>query len=300
MKSDTIFEIIKSSLDANGCIPLQRVEELLNKADFNLEEETGISSVSELMQELEDDFNLETVDNNTIVRYLHFKSLPIGIENEPTGPISDEEQNNLNRKIGGVIRKLLKESPDAEAKVPLTALGQELNSQKLKTPNGEKISAYLKRFPNLFEVLTIGTDTFVRNSEDKNIPIKTASTQVSTGSKYVSMYIISDFAFFPDYKGTMKELSEIAMPDGWFILPNASERNPYLLLDSAFKRNFALLVNKQIKEGGTGIIMRPDRAEFNTGFKSIDGKDIIAHFIFNQQRDNTRWQNWVFSYFSYI
>ena len=273
---------------------------LLEEADFDLQE-TGFESFNDIFEQLEDDFELNEIENGIMV-----KCLNVNIPKEPTKPkttnvqsATGEEVSTLNRKISGVIRKLIKDFPEFDGNISLPKLGIELSNQKLKLPDGEKLSSYLRRFPSLFEVTTNGVETFVKNTgEHPSTPSATSITQSVARKGFVSKYNIFDFAYFQDYKSVKKELSNIASQDGWFILPNPMEKDPYLLLDYKFRNNFAILVNRELQEHSNGIIMHPDKVEINTGFSTDEGKSIKAHFLFNQQRDANRWQNWVFDYFS--
>lgn len=287
MIAEKITEIIKSALDSNASVSLKKVEKLLEEANFDLQE-YGVSQVRELLGQFEEDFELIENEGDVTVKCLKYK------DSNKTQPI---DEASLNRKIGGVIRKLMKETQGCERGVSLPLLGIELSAQQLKLPNGEKLSAYLRRFPALFYVWTDGVETYARNNQD-NTPQPPTNNVPAAHKGFVSIYNISDFAFFQDYKSMEKELAELASQDGWFILPNEQEKDRYLLLDYKIRSNFALLVNKQMTEGGNDIMMQPDKVKMRTGFTTPEGKVILAHFILNQQRDSVRWQNWVFDHFS--
>lgn len=297
--SNKVLEIIKPALDADASISLEQAVKLLEEADFDLQE-TGFESFNDIFEQLEDDFELNEIEEGIIVKCLNVNILKEPTKSKTTNVQSaiGEDVSALNRKISGVIRKLIKDSPELDGNISLPKLGIELSNQKLKLPDGEKLSSYLRRFPSLFEVTTNGVETFVKNMGERQSAPSTNTTSPTARKGFVSMFNLFDFAYFQDYNSVKKELSNIASQDGWFILPNPMEKDPYLLLDYKFRNNFAILVNKELQEHCNGIIMHPDKVVINTGFSTDDGKHIKAHFLFNQQRDANRWQNWVFDHFS--
>lgn len=300
MTSNNVLEIIRPALDADASILLEQAVKLLEEADYDLLD-TGFESFNDIFEQLEDDFELNESENGIMV-----KCLNVDIPKEPAKPQiknvkpkADEDVSMLNKKICGAIKKLAKDFPELGGNISLPKLGVELSNQKLKLPSGEKLGSYLRRFPSLFEVTVNGAETFVKNTGECPLSIPTTSvTQSAACNGFVSMFNIFDFAYFQDYNSVKKELSKLASQDGWFILPDPMEEDPYLLLDYKFRNNFAILINKELTEHGNDIIMRPDKVAMNTGFYTDDGKTIKAHFLFNQQRNANRWQNWVFDHFS--
>lgn len=301
MTSTKILEIITPALDPNVSISLEQVEKLLEEAEFDLQD-TGCESVRQLLEQFEEEFELIDTESCVMVKCISPASPKetAKMQLATTQPALSKETAALNRKIGGVIRKLLKDCPDSNGNVSLSTLGTAMSAQNLKLPDGEKLGAYLRQFPSLFEVFANGIDTCVRNVvEQSTLPaMKTVNNTQVVHKGFVSMFNIFDFAYFQDYGSVKKELSQLASQEGWFPLPDPQEKDPYLLLDYKFRNNFAILVNKQLKEGGNAIIMQPDRVELYTGFTTDKGNVIKALFKFNQQRDSTRWQNWVFDSFS--
>lgn len=298
--SNKVLEIIKPALDADVSISLEQAVKLLEEADYDLQE-TGFESFNDIFDQLEDDFELNEGENGIMVKCLNVNIPKEPIKPKPTNTqlAIGEDVSTLNRKISGVIRKLIKDFPEMDGSISLPKVGVELSNQKLKLPDGEKLSSYLRRFPSLFEVTTNGVETFVKNmGERQSAPSPTNTPSPSARKGFISMFNLFDFAYFQDYNSVKKELSNIASQDGWFILPNPMEKDPYLLLDYKFRNNFAILVNRELQEHCNGIIMHPDKVVINTGFSTDDGKCIKAHFLFNQQRDANRWQNWVFDHFS--
>lgn len=300
MTSNNVLEIIRPALDADASILLEQAVKLLEEADYDLKE-TGFESFNDIFEQLEDDFELNESENGITVKCLNVNIAkePVKQKNTNVQSVIGEEGVTLNRKIGGVIRKLIKDFPELDGNISLPKLGVELSNQKLKLPDGEKLSSYLRRFPSLFEVTTNGVETFVKNVGERPSTSSATSTVTSVAHKgFVSIYNIFDFAYFQDYNGVKKELSKLASQDGWFVLPDPMEKDPYLLLDYKFRNNFAILINNELQEHGNDIVMHPDNVEINTGFSTDEGKSIKAHFLFNQQRDANRWQNWVFDHFS--
>ena len=303
MISDKIIEIIKPAISPDGTILLETMERLLEESDYNILKETGINTIKEVVEQLEEDFELLEKDNDLIVKCINYNPIKEKEENIiNTTPSSEEsaDTTRLNAKIGDVIRELLKDS-NSDGYVLLPKLGIELNNKKIKLPGSAKLGAYLRKYPNLFEVINTGTDAAVRNVADNKESFKTPTNSkpmTSIHNGFVSMYNIFDFAYFQDYKSFKAELSKIAVQESWFVLPNPLEKDPYLIIDYKIRSNFALIVNKQLQEGGDWFVMQPDKAKFYTGFTSVDGDKIMANFKFNQQRDATRWQNWIFDHIS--
>lgn len=298
--SNKVLEIIKPALNADASISLEQAVKLLENADFDLQE-TGFDSFNDIFEQLEDDFELNEIEEGIMVKCLNINNPKEHTKPKTTSTQSaiGEDVSALNRKICGMIRKLIKDSPELDGNISLPKLGIELSNQNLKLPDGEKLGAYLRRFPSLFEVSTNGVETFVKNMGERPSPPSAASIVQSAARKgFVSKFNIFDFAYFQDYKSVKKELAKLASQDGWFILPDPMEKDPYILLDYKFRNNFAILINKELQEYGDGIVMHPDKVEIYTGFSTDEGKSIKAHFLFNQQRDANRWQNWVFDRFS--
>ena len=61
----------------------------------------------------------------------------------------------------------------------------------------------------------------------------------------------------------------------------------------------AISVRQEIRERGAGgIILYPDGAIWDTGFRTPADQVILAHFKLNQYRDASHWQTWTFDRFS--
>ena len=111
---------------------------------------------------------------------------------------------------------------------------------------------------------------------------------------------MSDFAIFPNYNEMKRQLAGMARPDGWFVLPDENEKDPYMLVDMKLRSNFAMAVHKQLQGEDAGFLIRLDSASFDTGFVTPEGAVIRAEFKLNQHRDSTVWQTWVFNGFSVV
>lgn len=303
-----IIAIIKSSLNADATITLEQAQTMLNEAKFDIEE-TGYNDIKVLLEDLCDYFELTETANGTIVKCKGVKTneSPAAVisEEKPRVELDEKLVKKVNDQLVNVLRELIKSSSDSEGKIPLTDLGQKRAELKIELPNNEKLGAYLKRFPELFELNICGTDSYVRLAGSPIVATTApAQKKAATGNvqkRFVSLYHLFDFACFPDYNSAKAELASIAVPDGWFVIPESNEsngRDPYCLIDYKLREKFALTACKQLQGEEVGIHLYLDHAMFDTGFTTSEGNHIIANFKLNQHKDSTTWQTWLFDGFS--
>lgn len=111
----------------------------------------------------------------------------------------------------------------------------------------------------------------------------------------ISRYNFTQFAYFADgFKGFATRVAERAAGDDWFVIDEPGD-NPMRLVMGKLGINFALAVRDALAHKPSALAICFDRATFDTGFVTAEGKRIIAHFTTNTERDNNRFQSWQFS-----
>ena len=180
------------------------------------------------------------------------------------------------------------------------------------------LGAYVKKMTDYFDTVQEGTIVRVRVKSNDPMPVitNTAPNPPQGGSagtpkqpapapspdkkkRFVSVYELSDFACFTNYDNSLRTLGTMAQEDGWFIIEDPNEPNPLRLVGQRLNNNYALSVRQEMRERGSGgIVIYPDGAVWDTGFRTPAGLAILAHFKLNQYRDASSWQAWLFDHFS--
>ncbi len=299
---EKVISILLASFDKNKAISAEKAEALLNSANFDWKTESELDDLALFMEDL-GDFIIEKNENGT--EFIYTKELPID------KPQSELDLPTLNRRITGVIKKILTDNPNIEGFVQISTLGNELARQEIKLPNGDKLKSFLQKQANLFELDNSEggggmVRIFKKEAKANNIANKITANNsdnstkpggTQSGKRFVSLYNLFDFAAFPNYDEIKKQLAEMAEPNGWFVLEAPGEPDPYTLLHLQLRINFAMAVKQEIENHAGTISIQPDRAIFDTGFKTAEGKTILAILCLNQQRDANNWQTWKFDKF---
>lgn len=217
-----------------------------------------------------------------------------------------QNQAQMAQRIIEVIDQMPK---SADGFVTTSALKAELEQRDIKWGSGT-LGAWVKKMTDYFDAVQDGVTVSVRKKSDKPLPKPApvsgqpqapAPAPVPTDGKtrFVSIYELSDFACFDDYNSRLQELGSMAKEDGWFIIDDVNEPKPLRLVNQRLKNNFAISVRQEIRERGAGgIILYPDGAIWDTGFRTPADQVILAHFKLNQYRDASHWQTWTFDRFS--
>lgn len=307
-----LLDIVRTAPDENSRIPFAAMQAMVEAAGYELEP-IGYSDLLTLLEDLDRQFRVEETEDGVMVQCLE---IPADKEEAPEQdtpqeqPVPQEQYDALNRRFVDMIRKIAKQSANAEGYILMTELGQAKARARIQIPRDEKLAAYLSRFPHLYDVLNQGEgNVFVRlagfrkpaaSVQEKvsaSLPAEPHAVDVPSVSakRFVSLYDILDFAHFSDYAQAKKQLAELAGNTGedWFILPDQNEIDPYCLVDYKLRINFALAVYKN----QDAIALKFEQARFYTGFKTPDGSPIVAVFTVNQHRDNIVWQTWRFTEF---
>lgn len=318
---DQIKSLIASNCDSDGYIPLPLLEEKMRESDFDVEGSGYTYETLLDMLEAFVGFEIDEEQEPIRVRIAGFKPVPPVVAapapapaptpapaspSSPAQPQSQPsfEEMSVNRKIGGIIRKLIRLNPTQDNWLLLTDLGQEMRDQNIKTPDGERLSAFLRRFPSLYE---IDSETrFVRSigivppvSSVSAAPAPAPQTVEPSKYKYpVSLYNLFDFCCFPDYSAALAALSKLAVQDGWFILDEPGNLDSCHLLGLKLQLDFALAVRDQQEDKENRICVSLDKASFRTGFHTEANAAIVANFVLNRNRPSKYWQTWMFDRFS--
>lgn len=112
----------------------------------------------------------------------------------------------------------------------------------------------------------------------------------------LSLYSLSDFAYFPDLNGALKSLYEMAAPtEGCFLIDG--DVNPYRMLLNKLERDFAEAVRREYDDSEQLFGMSPIGADFPTGFATPEGRRIFGSCEFNKVRNAESYQPWRFTGF---
>lgn len=324
-------DVLTPYLDENNMIPFEQAKTVLLEKQVDLKGYEN--NIPELFEEMDDFFKYITDENGDKVKCLkvnkevvrsdkpvdEFKPVEQKPESEKPAPVLDEKAAKAtNVKLVSALRILERECADGNGFVSMTNLGQKRAEMGIELPLKEKLSAYLMRFPQLFEISGSGADTLVRlvvrgvskssakpavavNVKNPSTPVTPKPVAPAPVSKhFVSFYQLFDFAYFPNYAEVKAQLADMAKADGWFVLVDANEKDPYFLVDMKLRSNFAIAVQKQLQGEDAGIRISLDRASFDTGFVTPEGAPIRAEFKLNQHREASSWQTWVFNEFSVV
>ncbi|MBR5205208.1 MAG: hypothetical protein IKW32_08395 [Bacteroidaceae bacterium] len=327
-------DILTPYLDENNMIPFEKAEALL--LDSKVELKGYEEQIPELFKELDDFFEYIADENGDKVKCLNVKKEVVAAEKSVEEPKLEEQKPEMakkepildekavkatNAKLINALRKMEREYADSKGFIAMTNLGQKRAEMGIELPLKEKLSAYLMRFPELFEISGTGTDTMVRLAVKgiagtpivtkaatksaaavnvKTVPTTATVAPVPASKRFVSFFHLFDFAYFPNYAEIKAELANIAKQDGWFVLTDENEKDPYFLVDMKLRSNFAMAVQKQLQGEDAGIRIALDSASFDTGFVTPEGAAIRAEFKLNQYREASSWQSWVFNEFTVV
>lgn len=300
---DKIMALVSANADSDGFVSLPLLEEKMKESGFDMES-TGYS-YDDLLPMLEDldAFEIDTEETPSRIRCKDFQSAET-TSSEPLPESASEavlDEATLNRKIAGTIRKLLKYNPSPDGLLMLTTLGTDLRDQGIKLPEGERLSAYLRRYSSLFE---IDSETkYVRIVGSLPAPSRPtipapAAAPVMEKTVTPSLYNLFDFCHFADFAAACDSLVKLAVPDGWFILDDPGDKDPYFLVGIKLRMDFALSVKAKLNGVDDGFRIGLDKASFKTGFHTSEGTPIYACLAFNRSRGGKTWQSWAFDHFA--
>ena len=299
-----ITQILLPGLDEENCISVDDAKQLLEQADFNLEAigvtENEGESLADMLAEMDSFFEILHNEDQDIIKC---KAAPQQQEAEkpaapqPQGEQSPEEIATLYRRICGITKLLLRKNDYPNGWVPLTDLGQEMKAQGHVLPAGEKISSFLRKQPELFELMNDEINSYVRPIKDGKLVASAIAPAPAAKSRTISLYDIFDFAYFSKYSETKQKLAELAVEDDWFVISDDAINDRYALLDYKLRTRYAMLVKAQLQGEGEGIQVALNEASFDTGFVTAEGHPIMAMFSINVQRGNGRWQTYEFKEF---
>lgn len=330
--SERIYEIVTPCLNSDNRISLSSMENVLVEAGLT-NEVHGCDSILQLIEYLGEEYFTIEKDSEDIVVFFKKHNIVETSKLQEESSIQEEmlletpsdaphasksQQNKLYFKFCSILKKVLRENPNENMLVSFSDLGQELKKQEFVIPDNQKLSEYIRQYPQYLEITKLEnggdyvrplfkiagvSDKFIQQSnaainKGQNVvdSVDTALSQTKK-TRYLSLYKLFDFFYTENYKSMYESLISIADLDDYFILPDERESDPYYLIDLALKVNFAKSVRMQINNEGNDIVIGINSAEFNTGFKTNEGKHIYAKLTLNQERDINHIQNYVFKEF---
>ena len=233
-----------------------------------------------------------------------------------TQALTSKQKKYIINKIKLTIYNISKNiRPNAEGLAAIPLLGIKLREHGVSDFGGKKLTEFMNEFPDKFEIITRDGTLYahvvekkaekeaeggaVAQSSSPQPQMATSATKSFTETKkHISMYKLLDFALFPNYASVLEQLAEMAEADGWFVLTDPDDPQPYYMVDLKLRHNFALAVEQYKKGEDSGITIGLDQASFITGFQTAEGKQITAHFVTNRLRDGINCQSWLFDSFT--
>ena len=136
----------------------------------------------------------------------------------------------------------------------------------------------------------VATTTLCKKTEgsatkEKDEEAPTMTDMNGEEARYISLHKIEDFAIFSDYEAMLRNLAEMAEEDGWLVLAHPNEPQPLYVVDLLLRYHFTKAVESHRKGDNSGLSIGLEKACFDTGFHTADGKQIYAHFVINRWRD---------------
>ena len=204
----------------------------------------------------------------------------------------------------GVVSVLLKMDPEQSDLLPLTSVGSHVRAAGLTLPSTLRLSEIVQRHPEIFEFDATDMSRFklrVRKKKDKDDndddKDKDKDKTTTKSAAKVSPYAISVSFSFRDMPQCLSQLASLAVEDGWFVLDDEAEKNPYRMLNYKLQINFANAVRHSLQGDNSDFSFSVWEARFRTGFVTAEGKDIIMVCVFNSCREASTPAPWIFDRF---
>lgn len=320
--AERLTDIFGPDIDENGCISLDAAEQLVNEAAFDISE-TGFDNLTEMLEELRGQFNVDTSRQPAVIQCLLAKKETDTTATNKT--MSSKLKNNLQFRIFKSLEALSYRNPQMKGCIPLSLLEQKLAQYDVNDFGGMTLAEFIQSNPKNVELVTVNDETCAklefhkaRETEPKakagsptpavtvpapataqaeSVRKDTSAKQAPQEKRFISSFKLFDFAFFPNYRKALMRLVEMSKPDGWFVLSETGEPDPYYLVDLCLRTNFAHTVQKAIDGQDDGMHISLMAADVDTGFLNEEGKRIFAHFGVNRKRDTENCQSWYFQHF---
>jgi|GEM_PF-5149956 len=319
--------VLKPGLE-NGRISLADAERMLLATDaFDLEE-YGFDTLADFLPSLCEDFEL---DDDVVI--VSGKTLE-GLMNEEKAPEQEPEQdsaaNIIEKKPATTVPvpTVPPEGFDVEGMnkalaaiivasnnefVPLTYLGQGVRQKGIVIPANTKLRACLGWSPDIFvqELRGVGNYYIGLTPKGKEMAKKAPApgagpgvppappTSPATPIKQVSVsrYALPSFCVIAPVNDFLAQLAKIAEPDGWFIIDDPAEKQPYRLLLRKLELDFALAMRDELEGRESPFRTGMIRGTYRTNFHDASGKPIYMEMEFNSQRDASTMAPWKFKRF---
>ena len=316
--SDAEQRVSEAGIDISEEFGFDSLEGTIEELDdyFILEEEDGTTfikclNVPENESAPPEDFTTKEEEAPIEIEEKEVES-PTSSEGNPQG-LSNKQKRMIANKIKITIYNISKNiRPNAEGLAPIPLLGIKLREHGVSDYGGKKLTDFIREYPDKFEILMRDGTLYARcidktaekaveSGQEPQAPLREVDRPIAQPlaeeKRHISPYKLLDFALFPDYQGTLRQLAGMAESDGWFVLTDPDDPQPYYMVDLRLRQNFAMAVNQHLKGENSGITIGLDKASFITGFRTPEGTFIVADFIPNRLRNTSECQSWVFSGF---
>lgn len=280
-----------SAVAVDGRVKSEVAASVLNATEGFSLEEYGIDNIIDFFEELGEPFSVEGND--------------IKIPSVPKPQPFDEAAY-----CKGVVSVLLKMDPEQSDLLPLTSVGSHVRAAGLTLPSTLRLSEIVQRHPEIFEFDATDMSRFKLRVRKKGsvtpptLPVPPAPpvpgpTPVPTAKSAakVSPYAISVSFSFRDMPQCLSQLASLAVEDGWFVLDDEAEKNPYRMLNYKLQINFANAVRRSLQGDNSDFSFSVWEARFRTGFVTAEGRDIIMVCVFNSCREASTPAPWIFDRF---
>lgn len=322
---DSVIDALAPSLDENGLIDLDAALNLVSGLDFS---STGLDPqgyFEELNSEFEIDLSTRTlrvlnapaaegqgyiIDNDGIVE-----------EDDKKYPIPPRDFQ-FNGKLIKLMNMLADDNTPEEG-LYFAQFAKAARDHGLATPPHEdKLLSYLRLYPKVFTITvdpSASQKIFIKPikgfkiyKKDKKFNIidkpafgmkerhfgnyQPGGAPAAPVNRTLSLYSLTDFAYFADPVGALKSLHEMAAPaEGCFVIEG--DVNPYRMLWNKLERDFAEAIRREDSASEQIFLMSPIGADFPTGFMTPGGLRIFASCEFNKTRNAESYQPWRFTGF---
>lgn len=309
MIQDDILNIIKPHLSGDNSISMELIERIFaDRDDFDMEQ-YGVNSMCEFFQAMGGIFSVSEDEQTLSVKMIEEENVKTN-ESINESSIGNAEENkpdvveiDPNHPIFEQITGILKRLGGETDYIAETHLGQEMSKNNIKKPNGWKLGAMLKANPQKFERVDSGNANWVvklvkqdrtKSSNKRNSEFEiNKKTDSESGLRGVSKYSLKGFCQFPNWKETLKRISEIAVQDGWIVLDDPYEVDPYRLIGNRLHTDFALAIKDDIDGKESDLKIWPTRAKFKTSFRTSKGESVYLTMLFNHNRDANSTCPWI-------
>lgn len=326
---DRVIKTLAPSLDENGLIDLDAALELVGNLDFSA---AGLDPLA-YFEELGTEFEINPAER-TLRVLNHAPAVPTYVVDDEVTVYPAEEDGGKKYPIpprdfqyNGKLIKLMNALADDSTPEEGLYFAQFAKAAKdhnlALPPHEDKLLNYLRLYPKVFTITvdpSASQKIFIKpikgfKSYKKDLSKKAAFEKAPYGNpphgpaayaapaaapaareRRLSLYSLTDFAYFADIAGALKSLYEMAAPaEGCFVIDG--DVNPYRMYWNKLERDFAEAIRREDSDGEQLFLMSPIGADFPTGFTTPAGVRIFASCEFNKLRNAESYQPWRFTGF---